>query len=405
MTRPFEKDATLSGAPEKKRSAGLNYAGYPLRLVMAAAAAMLVYFSADSHILKNWNTEESLVVEAVDVGETRVTSDEDQGDRNPFRTMETELALLLLTGEKRGQTFNIVVTQMEGSGIEFGRGGRYILLFDAFDGGAVQYSIADAYRVPSVVGFIVFICGALMALAGRSGVRALAGLLLSIIILLWGYIPLVASGKPPMPLAFLAVLLIAAVTVFSVVRRKQARLVALLGTLGGAAGAFALGCLMVMLWRLTGLSAENAALLATTMPGIDIRGILLSSVIISAIGAVLDVGISITASMSELVEYDPAIPPLTLWTSGIRVGGEVLGSMINTLILAYLGTSLPIAILICNAGPSWIGLLNDPYVGQEILQSLAGTSGLLLTIPITATLFVFQEKLFRRAVEENAENG
>ncbi|MDR3265268.1 MAG: YibE/F family protein, partial [Synergistaceae bacterium] len=320
----------------KRSFAAFSCAGYLFRLLLAIAAALAVYFAVDYHTLKNWNTEESLVVEAVDVGNTRLLPSEEREDEtDPFRTTETELALRLLTGEKKGQTFSIVVTQMEGSGVEFGRRSRYILLIDAFEDGSVQYSIADAYRVPSVAGFVVLICGVLMALAGRSGVRALAGLLLSIIFLLWGYIPLVASGMSPMPLAFLAVLLIASVTVLCVVHRRRARVVALLGTLGGAAGAFALGYLLVIFWRLSGLSGENASLLFTTMPGIDIRGILLASIIISAIGAVLDVGISITAAMSELVEYDPEISPLLLWSSGIRVGGEVLGSMINTLILAY----------------------------------------------------------------------
>jgi len=70
--------------------------------------------------------------------------------------------------------------------------------------------------------------------------------------------------------------------------------------------------------------------------------------------------------------------------------------MINTLILAYLGTSLPIAILISSAEPSFLGLMNDPYVGQEIVLSLAGTAGLVLTVPITAAFFVLREKISRR---------
>jgi uncharacterized membrane protein len=205
-----------------------------------------------------------------------------------------------------------------------------------------------------------------------------------------------------MPLAFLAVFFISTVTVFCVVRRKQARVVALLGTLGGVSGAFFLGYVMVELWQLSGLAGESASLLVTTIVGVDIKGILLAAVVISAIGAVLDVGISITAAMSELVEYDPDIVLLRLWSSGIRVGLEVLGSMINTLILAYMGTSLPIAILIAHAGADFWGLMNDSYVGQEIVHSLAGTAGLLMTIPITATFFILQEKLLKKnPPEEN----
>ena len=375
---------------------GLNidYKGYAFRFVLAILLAVGVYSAVDLWTLKTWNSSESLVIEIVDVGkETLLPSENAQEGEEPFQTVETQLVIQVLTGEQKEQNFSIIVTQMEGSGILLEKGRRYILLADAFEDGSVQYSIADVFRISSVVGIIVFACAALIAFAGNAGARALLGLSLSIVCLLWGYIPLVAGGFPPVPGAFLAVLFISVVTIVCVVQRKQARSVALLGTLGGVGGAFFLGYLMVEFWQLSGLAGESASLLVTTIAGIDVRGVLLASVIISAIGAVLDVGISITAAMSELIEYDPDIALLRLWSSGIRVGSEVLGSMINTLILAYLGTSLPVALLISNAGADFWGLLNDPYVGQEIVHSLAGTSGLLLTIPMTATFFILQEKL------------
>ena len=126
------------------------------------------------------------------------------------------------------------------------------------------------------------------------------------------------------------------------------------------------------------------------------KGILLASVLIGSIGAVLDVGVSVTASMSEFVDYDPNIPLDRLLLAGLNVGSEVLGSMINTLILAYMGSALPMAVLVCSAGVELSGILNDPYIAQEIVQGLAGTLGLLFTIPATAFCFVFQESLIRR---------
>jgi uncharacterized membrane protein len=285
---------------------------------------------------------------------------------------------------------------MEGSGMELKNGRRYVLIVDVFDDGSMQYSITDAFRIPSVIGVVVFVCGCLIAFTGFVGAKALLALGFSIASLLWIYIPLIVRGMPPVPLAFLAVLFISVATIFCVVRRKQARAVVLLGSMGGVSGAFLLGALMVELWQVSGLAGESASLLVTTIAGINIKGILLSSIVISAVGAVLDVGISITAAMSELVEYDPEITGFCLWAAGIRVGSEVLGSMINTLILAYIGTSLPLAILIGHAGADFWGLMNDPYVSQEILQSVAGTSGLLLTIPITATFFVLRERVLKK---------
>lgn len=376
----------------------INYKGYIAHFGLAVLLAVAVYAALDFLILLTWDSEESRIVEVIDIGkavdvtgESDDRYDEDE-ESSPYRTIKTDIAVNVLTGEQRGEFFSLPVTQMAGSGVELKKGGRYILLVDVFEDDTMQYSIADTFRVSSVAGVVVFACACLAAFAGEAGIRAMLGLGISIAFLLWGYVPLAAGGWAPVPFAFLTSFAIAGVTVSLVVHRKQSRIVAFLGTMGGVGGAFLLGFMMVHIWQLSGLSGDGAALLASTLPDIDLRGILLASIIISSIGAVLDVGISITASMSELIEYDPKISTVTLWSSGIRVGSEVLGSMINTLILAYLGTSLPIAILISNAGADFWGLMNDPYVGQEIVQSIAGTSGLLLTIPITATLFALRER-------------
>jgi uncharacterized membrane protein len=352
------------------------------------------YSAADFWTLRNCDSEDSIVVEIVDVGRERILSAEtgrndDEGE--PFQTAETEIAARILTGDQKDRVFSVVVTRMKNGGIEPEKGRRYILFTDTFEDGSMQCSIADAFRAPAVAGVVVFACACLAAFAGWAGTKALLGLAFSVAALLWGVVPLLSRGFSPVPLAFAAVVFIAGATVFCVVRRGR-RAVPFLGTLGGTAGAFLLGHLMVGFWRLSGLAGENAPLLASTVPGIDIRGILLASVVISAVGAVLDVSVSISAALSELAEHNPGIAPFDLWASGLRVGTEVLGSMINTLILAYLGTSLPMTILISSAGADFWGLMNDPYVGQEIVHSIAGTSGLLLTIPITAAFFALRKK-------------
>jgi uncharacterized membrane protein len=368
--------------------------GCAVRFALALFIAVTVYSAADIWTLWNWDSEESLIVEIVDIGNERILFTESgngEGAGEPFQTAETEIAARILTGAQTDRVFSAAVTRMKDGGVEPEKGRRYILFTDTFEDGSMQYSIADAFRAPSVAGVIVFACACLAVFAGRAGAKALLGLLFSIAALLWGVVPLMSRGFSPVPLAFAAVVFISGVTVFCVVRRGR-RTVAFFGALGGVAGAFLLGRLMVGFWRLSGLAGENAPLLSSTLPGIDIRGILLAAVVISAVGAVLDVSVSITAALSELAEHDPGIAPLDLWDSGLRVGTEVLGSMINTLILAYLGSSLPMAVLISSAGADFWGLMNDPYVGQEIVHSVAGTSGLLLTIPITAAFFALREK-------------
>ncbi|MCR5347832.1 MAG: YibE/F family protein [Fretibacterium sp.] len=389
-----------------------------LRLALALIIAAALYLAADRWMMSVWNNQlrgvsdslgaESLIVRVLEAGPEEPVpvpgrAEPPEGEKIPpefqaghFPMLQRSLRILLLTGEQQGITADITAVRLVGSGVEPIPGRRYLLVSDVFEDGTVQYSIADAYRIPSLVAFIAAVGLLLVACTGWRGFWALLGLAASIAVLLGVMIPLVARGWPPVPVALASVLILSTVTVFCVVRRPHRRSSALLGSLGGVGCGFLFGVLMVRLWQLTGLAGEGSALLASTLPGIDMQGILLSAVLVGAIGAVLDVGISVTASLAELVDYDPDIPLGRLWQAGVNVGSEVLGSMINTLILAYLGSSLPMAVLISSAGVNMLGLLNDPYIGQEIVQSLAGTTGLLLTIPITAFVFVAQEAWARR---------
>jgi uncharacterized membrane protein len=240
-----------------------------------------------------------------------------------------------------------------------------------------------------VVGFITFACGILVVVAGKSGFKALAGLFLSLLFLIGWFVPRIASGYPPVLFAILAVSAVSVVTCFFVVSKRELRPIPIFGAVGGAAGASLTGWIMVSLWQLTGLESDSAALLASTSPDLSLSGLLLAAVMVGSIGAVLDVAVSVTSAMGELYGYDPSIPRRRLWKAGINVGSDVLGSMINTLILAYLGSSLPFVVLIATEGADFIGLLNDPHIAQEILRSVSGTVGLLLTIPATAAAGVW----------------
>ena len=355
---------------------------FVLRLIIALVISVAFYYTVDYYAVNNWNNRESLIVRVIEAGPESIIPPEN----------ETEESYEI---ENNEEVMTVKTVRLAGSGLEIINGRRYLLVWDMFSNGQVQYSIADAFRVSSVAGIIMAVCAILIALTGYRGLLALLGLGASIAVLIFTMIPLVTNGWNPLMLALASVFIISTVTILCVVYHVRYMFVALLGSLGGALCGFLSGSLMVYLWQLSGLGGEGAALLASTLPGLNMRGLLLSSVLIGSIGAVLDVGVSVTASMSELVDNDNDIPLDRLLISGLNVGSEVLGSMINTLILAYMGSSLPMAVLICSAGVELSGLLNDPYIAQEIVQSLAGTLGLLCTIPVTAFCFVMQESLRR----------
>lgn len=364
------------------------------RLVFALIISWAFYCAADYFAIHHWDNQESLIVRVIEAGpESAIQPDDDTEDS--YEMLERSTVLQVLSGSNADEVITVRTVRLAGSGLDVTEGRRYLLVWDMFSDGRVQYSLADAFRVSQVAGVIMGVCTMLIALAGLRGFLALLGLGLSVFVLVFAVIPLISQGWPPVPLSLASVFIISTVTILCVVDHARYRLVALLGSLGGVLCGFGAGALMVYIWQLNGLAGEGAALLASTLPGLNMKGLLLAAVLIGSIGAVLDVGVSITASMSEFVDYDNDIPLDRLLLAGLNVGREVLGSMINTLILAYMGSALPMAVLICTAGAELSGVLNDPYIAQEIVQSLAGTLGLLFTIPATAFFFVLQEGLRR----------
>ena len=359
-------------------------------ILLAGVLAWAVGVGVGGMVVGSWDYEDSWVVklEAVRLSPVQVESEEG------WFLQSFDLLVTFLSGEAKGSSGSITVEQLEESHLKLIAGRKYVLMADRFPDGVVQYSVSDRFRLPWVVSFLLFSVFAVCILAGWTGARAVMGLGISLVVLVKGFVPAVLAGYPPVPCAMVALATLSGVTIFLVVRRPYCRPVAFLGAMGGAVAAYVMGASANWLWQLTGLGSDGATLFASTFPGYDMRGIFLASVMVGSIGAVLDVAISVTSAMAELADYDPSIPKPRLWKAGTSVGREILGSMINTLILAYFGTSLVMTMMMVNAKPSFAFLFNDPVVSQELVQSLAGTVGLLLTVPMTtlAGLFFMKAK-------------
>lgn len=356
-------------------------------LFLALLGALLAGLAADRLVLSQWHHGDGWIVLMGDVSEPirETIVDEEQ-----WETVRRNLSVQLLTGVQKGLWRQLEVEHLAGSTLKLHPGRRYILMRDTFADGSELYSVSDVYRMPYVVGMLVFTAGMLMACAGMAGLRALLGLLLSLAVLLFGYVPALLRGVAPVPFAVLTAAVVSGCTILLVVRRRRYRLIAFLGSLGGAVAASLTGALMVWLWQLSGLAGEGGSLLASTFPDLSLRGFLLAAIIIGSIGAVMDVAISVASALAEIGDYADSLDAGALWRSGLGVGREVLGSMINTLVLAYLGSSLPMAVLIASTGPTLRGMLNDPAIAEELARSLAGTVGLLLTVPITTAVAVWR---------------
>ena len=178
-----------------------------------------------------------------------------------------------------------------------------------------------------------------------------------------------------------------------------------------AAAATLLGTALsgVLFWIFSGvlhisgynLDSAESLLMITQTTGMELRPMLMASVLIAALGAVMDVGMSVAASLEEIHTLNPALNARALMGSGMRIGRDMIGTMTNTLILAYTGTALTTMILLLAYGYDMGHLLSSDYLAMELAQGIASTGGVVLTVPvasaISALVYTKREKKQKKA--------
>ncbi|NLZ43384.1 MAG: YibE/F family protein, partial [Clostridia bacterium] len=246
--------------------------------------------------------------------------------------------------------------------------------------------IADYLREPPIYILTTLFIVALLAIGWRKGAKALSSLLLTMVIvwrillpgLLRGYHPVVLTVAVAAVATIIAILIIAGFTCKS--------LAAILGTVGGLVVAGLAAMLVGKAAHLTGFGSEEAAMLLYIPQNVslDIQGLLFAGIIIGALGAVMDVSMSVSSAVAEVKKANPALGMADLFRSGLNVGRDVMGSMSNTLILAYTGSSVPLLMIFMAYRESYIKMVNLDMIASEIVRAFSGSLGMVMVVPLTA---------------------
>lgn len=298
------------------------------------------------------------------------------------------------TGPDAGQEVIIINRTMERSfyNIKAKPGDKVILALMTDPSGKTSYHIADYERGSGLI-WLAGLFILLLLLFGRGvGLRAVFVIGTSLVILYYGFVgQVLAGGINVLLLTFIVAILISAITLFSVSGRAPKTWAAFIGTMGGVAAAGILAALAVKMMHLTGLSSEEAMILkATVLKHVDFQGILFAGVVLGALGAVMDVAISIAAAQQEVCRNCPSLTRAELFSSGMAVGRDVMATDANTLILAYAGSSLPLVLLVASQPDlSMLRIFNLDLLVTEFVRALVGSVGLVLSIPLTAAAGAF----------------
>ena len=257
----------------------------------------------------------------------------------------------------------------------------------AADDGSIEYvSVATLVRVPYVI-ILAIIFLLLIGIIGRKkGLKTILALIFTVSAVIFVLVPLIANGYNPIVSSALVCVVISVVTLFVVGGFNKKSLAGVLGTIGGLVCAAVITLTFGAMMRITGIDTSEVELLmiADTDVVFNYQGILTAGILIGCIGAVMDVGMSISSALNEMAEIDPSLSQKKLFRSGLAVGRDIIGTMANTLILAYTGGSIMLMVVWSVYGVSYTDMLNRGYIVLEVAKSLCGSIGMVMTIPLTA---------------------
>lgn len=324
------------------------------------------------------------------------------------------VTLEILTGELKGIVVTIehMLTDTYGYDLPVKAGDRVLVIVDKFiEGEDVSYEVhiteyvRDIY-VYGVVGIFVVL---LFLVGGKSGFKTLISLVVTLLLILKVLIPGMLKGYEPVLLTILCASAATLITILMVGGFNIKSYAAIIGVLGGVLAAGLITYYVGTQVQLTGLDGDEVGMLMYLPQNIsfDFRALLFAGIMLGSMGAVMDVGISIASAMEEVKRANPAIGYREWFMSGMNVGRDMMGTMSNTLILAYVGGTIPLLLVFMAYETSFTKIINLDIIASEIIRAFAGTIGLILTIPLTAlaTTFLTSRREQRGGVMEKEKEG
>ncbi len=316
---------------------------------------------------------------------TQQGEDDSSGVKQKFQIVK----LKIVSGKESGKT----ITLKQGGDVvvdenQFVKVGEKVVVAKTSgggDNGGSGYYIADKYRLPPMF-FAIVLFLALVIYFGRfKGFMSMLGLVFSIFILMKFVIPMILAGHSPLIITLVGSCMIAVVSIFLAHGFNKRTVISVLSTLVTLTIAIGLAVLFVEITRLFGTGSEEASYLKLDpATNVNLKGLLLGGIIIGTLGVLDDITTAQVAVVDELRGANASFGRKELYRRGITVGREHIASLVNTLVLAYAGASLPLFLMFTlnSAQPFWV-TFNSEFIAEELIRTLVGSIALILGVPIS----------------------
>lgn len=298
---------------------------------------------------------------------------------------EQELTVQILEGDQKGDKVSIDNYLSQTHNIYVKANQKIIVCADMPEGAASYYTVFNYDRCLPL-GSLVVVFAAVMLFVGKGkGLRALSGVVFTLLLVVLFMVQAIYHGFPPVIVSILTILTGTAVSLLLLNGCSRRTAVSALSTVLGVAVTGIIFYISSKTLHLTGFNSDNAEelLVIQGATGLSVRSLLIAGVLISSLGAVMDVAVSLTAALMELVAVDPSVTARQVMKSGFNIGKDMIGTMSNTLILAFAGTALNTMLVLTAYGVSRTQFISSDYLAIELAQGLCATIGVILTVPIT----------------------
>lgn len=306
----------------------------------------------------------------------------DLNDDTVSQTKQT-IQVRLLTGEFKGETVELdnMLTGNPYYDIKLKKNTKVILHAED-NGEGVEFSIEDIKRSGNLGWLSLLFCGLLIYVGRKKGFYSLISIGLTVLLITHALSPLILIGINPVLATILICIASTAATMYLVGGFNAKSTSAVIGAMLSLLFAGLLSYITMFTAHLTGFTEENSMFLYTAHPELDFIGITISTMILATLGAVMDVAMSIASTINEIYITDNTKTVKDLFISGMNVGRDIIGTMANTLILVYLGGSLPLLLLAGNIDLQKFINLNQ--VVTETASALIGSIAIVICVPFTA---------------------
>ncbi len=297
-----------------------------------------------------------------------------------------ELEIEVLTGKFKDETFILKNPMSRLYNVYAKKDSQIVVQIFIKDDQAEHVSVYNYFREPVLYALAALFFAVLIIFGGLKGFKSVISLIFTGVMVIFLMIPLIFRGADPIPVSIATVSAVIMATLFLVGGFNKKTLSASIGTVLGVICSGVISIIAGSLAHISGLTMEEAESLISIAEktGMQINGLMFSSILIASLGAIMDVGMSIASAVFEIYDSNPGMNRNQLFKSGMNIGKDVMGTMSNTLILAFAGGAFSTILLIMAYAMPYRQVMSLDLISAELIQGMSGSIAIILTVPITS---------------------